>query len=43
MHTGEVAGLSYLPDGDEWTFIEINRIDSRVHGSIRLRKGLTAQ
>lgn len=43
MHTGEVAGLSYLPDDDEWTFIEINRIDLRVHEPIRLRKGSSAQ
>jgi hypothetical protein len=43
MHTGEVAGLSYLPDGDEWMFIEINRIDLRIHGSIGLRKGSSAQ
>jgi hypothetical protein len=43
MHTGEVAGLGYFPDGDEWALVEINRIDLRVHGPMRLRKGSVAQ
>ena len=43
MHTGEVTGLGHIPDGDEWALVEINRIDLRVHGPMRLRKGSVAQ
>ena len=43
MDTGEVAGLGHFPDGDEGSFVEINRIDLRVHGPIRLRRGSFAQ
>jgi hypothetical protein len=31
MDAGEVAGLSDFPNGDEWTFIKIDRVDLRVH------------
>jgi hypothetical protein len=31
MDAGKVAGLSDFPNGDEWTFIEIDRVDLRVH------------
>jgi hypothetical protein len=35
MDAGEVARLSDFPNGDEWTFIEIDRVDLRVHESMR--------
>jgi hypothetical protein len=35
MHAGQVAGLSYFPDGDEWPFVEVDRVDLRVHELIR--------
>ena len=31
VHAGEVAGLGDFPDGDEWPFIEVGRVDLRVH------------
>jgi hypothetical protein len=31
MDAGKVAGLSDFPNGDEWTFIEIDRVDLRGH------------
>jgi hypothetical protein len=31
METGKVACLGYFPDGDEWPFVEVNRVDLRVH------------
>jgi hypothetical protein len=36
MHTRQVTGLRHFPDGEEWEFVEINRIDLRVHGLMRL-------
>jgi hypothetical protein len=35
MDAGEVARLSDFPNGDEWTFIEIDRVDLLVHESMR--------
>jgi hypothetical protein len=36
MHTRQVAGLCHFPDGNEWAFVEVDRIDLRVHGLMRL-------
>ena len=35
VHTGEVACLGHFPDGDEWPFVEVGRVDLRVHESMR--------
>lgn len=35
MDAGEVTGLSHFPDGDEGAFVEIDRVDLRVHRSMR--------
>src|ERR1035441_3621717 len=35
VHAGQVAGLSYFPNGDERAFVKIDCIDLRVHESIR--------
>jgi hypothetical protein len=31
MNTSQIAGLRDFPDRDKWTFVEINRIDERIH------------
>lgn len=36
MDTGQIAGLSHLPDGDEWPLVEVDRVDLRVHESTRM-------
>jgi hypothetical protein len=43
MHTRQIAGLRHFPDGNERAFVEINRIDLRVHDLMRLRQGHPAQ
>ena len=35
MHTGQIASLSHFPDGNEWPFVEVDRVDLRVHEPIR--------
>ena len=35
MHTRQVTGLRHFPDGEEWEFVEFNRIDLRIHSPIR--------
>jgi len=35
VYTGQIAGLSHFPDGDEWPFVKVDRVDLRVHESIR--------
>lgn len=35
MYAGEVACLGHFPDGDEWPFVEVDRVDLRVHELIR--------
>ena len=35
MHTREVASLGHFPDGDEWTFVEVDGVDLRIHRFIR--------
>jgi hypothetical protein len=35
VHTGQITGLSHFPDGDEWLFVKVDRVDLRVHESIR--------
>ena len=37
VYTGEVACLGHFPDGDEWPFIEVGRVDLRVHELMRQR------
>ena len=37
MYTGEIASLGHFPDGDEWPFVEVGRVDLRVHEPIRQR------
>ena len=37
VHTGQVAGLGHFPDGDEWPFVEVDRVDLRVHEPMRQR------
>jgi len=43
VYASKVAGLGHFPDGNEGTFIEIDRIDLRIHVLIRLRNGRLAQ
>jgi hypothetical protein len=35
VHTGEVACLGHFPYGDEWSFVEVCRVDLRVHEPMR--------
>jgi hypothetical protein len=35
MHTRQVTGLRHFPDGNERAFVEIDRIDLRVHDPMR--------
>jgi len=42
VHTGQIAGLSHFPNGDEWPFVKVDRVDLRVHELIRQpHEGLT--
>ena len=31
MDTCQIAGLGDLPDRDEWTFVEVDGVDERIH------------
>ena len=35
VHTGQIAGLSHFPDGDEWAVVKVDRVDLRGHDPIR--------
>jgi hypothetical protein len=35
MYTRQVTGLRNFPDGNERAFVEVDRIDLRVHGPMR--------
>ncbi len=35
VHTGEITCLGHLPDCNEGTFIEVGRVDLRVHEPMR--------
>ena len=35
VHTREITGLSHFPDGDEWLFVKIDRLDLPVHELMR--------
>jgi len=35
VDAGEIACLGYFPDRNEWPFVEVDRVDLRIHESIR--------
>ena len=35
MNTSQIAGLRDLPDRNEWAFVEIDRIDERIHDAMK--------
>ncbi len=37
MDAGKVACLGHFPDGDEWPFVKVDRVDLGVHELIRQR------
>ena len=43
VDTSEVARLGHFPDGDEWPFAKVDRVDLRVHALMRPRLNRRAQ
>jgi len=43
VDTSEVARLGHFPDGDEWPFVKVDRVDLRVHALMRPRLNKQAQ
>jgi hypothetical protein len=41
MNTSQVAGLRDLPDRNEWAFVEIDRIDERIHDPMKPDSAVT--
>jgi hypothetical protein len=35
VDAGEIACLGHFPDGNEWPFVEVGRVDLRIHEPIR--------